>query len=252
MAETTPAVTEETVSFPSGTALISACLCRPAVPGPRPGVIVLHELWGITAHTKDVARRLAHAGYAGLAIDLYSRAGGVGNRRTFEEMLAFRRGIPEEMMLADITAGIRYLRAKPVLAGKIAIMGFSMGARYAVLSACHGSADIAAVVAYYCQVCYGNKVAPEDHSTMVSTVDRIPDLSAPLLAFYGDSDRWNPLSDIEWLRRVLIEHRKAHAVVVYPGAGHSFFDDTGKSYHAEAAHDSWTRSLDFLRRTLGG
>lgn len=245
VAENPIEVAEKTVTFSSGSALVSACLCCPATPGPHPGVIVLHEMWGLTAHIKSVTRRLAHAGYAGLAIDLFSRAGGRGNRRKFDEMWQLRQGISDEMMLADVAAGIRYLREQPLVAGGIALLGFSMGARYAVLSACPGFPDIAAVVAYYCRVYQG------DGSTMISTIHHIHALAAPLLAFYGETDRWTPPDEIEWLRGTLTERDKEHEIVVYPGAGHSFFDDTARSYRAEAARDSWTRTLALLKRRLG-
>ena len=77
-------------------------------------------------------------------------------------------------------------------------------------------------------------------------LDLVPRLSCPTLFLYGGADQWNPPSRIESLRNRIDECGLRSEFIVYPAAGHSFFDDQGKTYQPEAAADAWSRVLTFL------
>ena len=82
-------------------------------------------------------------------------------------------------------------------------------------------------------------------------LDAVPNIQAPVLAFYGGEDaRLNAgIPDIE---RAMQAAGKTFEYVIYPGAGHAFFNDTRESYHAASATDAWSRMLAWFGRYLGG
>jgi carboxymethylenebutenolidase len=82
-------------------------------------------------------------------------------------------------------------------------------------------------------------------------LDALADLSCPLLGLYGAEDALIPLADVEELKRRLARTRHAHAVHVYPGAGHAFLNDTRPdAYRPQAAEEAWGRLVPFLQREL--
>ena len=107
-----PDVKAENVTFPGPAGQVLGYSAVPTAPGKRAGVIVIHEIFGLTDHIRDVARRVAKAGYLALAVDLASRAGGSDN--TENVMGALTQG-PVEDRVADLDAGYDYLEAEPRL-----------------------------------------------------------------------------------------------------------------------------------------
>jgi carboxymethylenebutenolidase len=82
-------------------------------------------------------------------------------------------------------------------------------------------------------------------------LDAVPNIQAAVLAMYGGEDaRVNAgIPDIE---RTMRAAGKTFEYMIYPGAGHAFFNDTGSSYNADAAADAWQRTLDWFGRYLAG
>jgi carboxymethylenebutenolidase len=77
------------------------------------------------------------------------------------------------------------------------------------------------------------------------------DLTCPLLAFFGEEDEFVPLADVEVLRERLQKTQHATEVVVYPGAGHAFMNDTRPdAFRPAIAEQAWSRSVEFMRRQI--
>ena len=100
------AVQTQDVKFPAGKRTLPAYLARPAGPGPFPGVVVIHEIFGLNENIKDIARRLAGEGYAALAVDLFAgqnravcmarfMAANLSGKRRIRIRLARRHSRPE-------------------------------------------------------------------------------------------------------------------------------------------------------------
>lgn len=228
------------VEVPTSAGAMPAFEARPAGAARLPAVLVIQEAFGLNAHIKDVARRLAAEGYVALGPDLYWR-GGRGRTVRYDQLpeaIGLMQSLQDDEILADVAGAITHLeRNAGVQADRIGITGFCMGGRVSYFAACALPAKIKACVPFY-----GGGIP----------VDRTPSLRAPVLAFFGAEDGFIPPDSVEALRAALAKHGKQAEVIVYPKAGHGFFCDERESYHADSARDAWARTTKFLARHLKG
>jgi len=227
-------ISSSTVDFPGGnsTKNTKGFLARPKEAGTYPGVIVIHEIWGLVDHVKDVASRLAHEGYVVLAVDLFE-----GKIVTnLEEGRVLRDKFTEEKILADLNGAFNYLKTLPYVNPKrIGSVGFCMGGGLSLLLACHNR-ELAAPVIFY-----GRNPSP---------IELLKNLQCPILGNYAGADMAITESDINLLKQTLTKYGKKFDIKVYPGAPHAFFNDTKESYRPEAAKDAWERTLKFFNEQL--
>ena len=216
--------------------IIGAYLTRPKEEGRLPAVVVLHENRGLVDHIRDVARRLAKAGYVALAPDLLSRQGGTGAFASPAEAIEGIRKVDEEIVTKDLTGAINYLKSQNyVRANKIGVVGFCWSGGQATLILTRNR-DLAAGVVYY-----GRN--PND-------LDDVKNITAPVLASYGEKDE-RITAGVPALVEAMKKHGKSFEHKIYPGAQHAFNNDTNpQRYNAEAAKDAWGRTLDFFKKHL--
>ncbi|MBI4463325.1 MAG: dienelactone hydrolase family protein [Acidobacteria bacterium] len=222
------------VEFPvEGGPLASGYEARPAGTGSYPGVLLVHEWWGLNAHIQDVAQRLASEGFVVLAPDLY------GGKVTSDpnQAAAWMEALDREAAVRVLLGAHRFLQEKePIYAEHIGVIGFCMGGSYALLLACRTPAIRVAVPFY------GDHPEP---------IDQVQNIRCPLLFIAAGKDPWITPPKVERLKKAF-EHYNIHAEVrTYPDADHAFFNDTRPEvYNAPAAQDAWTRTLGILSRTL--
>jgi carboxymethylenebutenolidase len=232
-----PALTSSEIKYASTDgAAIGAYLTRPKGEDRLPAVVVLHENRGLNDHIRDVARRLAKAGYVALAPDLLSRQGGTGSFASPAEAIEGIRKVDEEIVTKDLTGGINYLKGQNyVRANKIGVVGFCWSGGQATLILTRNR-DLAAGVVYY-----GRN--PND-------LDDVKNISAPVLASYGEKDE-RITAGVPALVEAMKKHGKSFEYKIYPGAQHAFNNDTNpQRYDAEAAKDAWGRTLEFFKKHL--
>jgi carboxymethylenebutenolidase len=231
--------TETFLELPSGT--VTAYLARPERASPWPGVVVLHELWGLNDDMRRICDHVGAMGYLALAPDLLA----AGRIRCLAE--AFRtlsRG--QGPTLDTLTAIVDWLAAQPDCAdGRVGAIGFCIGGGLAWLLGCTGTVRAVAPN-------YGASQPPDRLVT-----------SCPVVASYGARD--------VLLRREAAKARARleaagieHDITTYPDAGHSFMNRTEghaltKSvvrplmhieYNDRAAADAWRRIQQFFDRHL--
>lgn len=222
------------VEFPGGNAAKKTVgfLARPKDAGRYAAVMVIHEIWGVVDHVKDVSGRLVREGYAVLAVDLFG--GKIVSK--LEEGRRLREELSEERILGDLKGGFDYLRSLEYVHPKrIGSVGFCMGGGLSLLFACHNK-DLAAAAVFY-----GRNPSP---------IDLVRNIHCPILGNYAGADMAITESDIDLLKETLTKYGKAFDIKVYPGAPHAFFNDTRESYRPEAAKDAWKRTLEFFDRYL--
>lgn len=206
-------------------------LALPDSNGPHPGVVVIHEAYGLNDNIRDITRRFADRGYAALAVDLFSdRNRAICMTRYMAGMLV---GSVQRFGIGDLKAALTHLAAMPeVDPDRIGAIGFCMGGGFAIAWAC--TDDRLKAIAPF----YGANPRPLD------AVAR----ACPVVGSYPEKDLTANAGRA--LDKALDRHGIAHDVKIYPGARHSFFNDTGRSFDREAAEDSWSRVMAFFGEHL--
>ncbi len=218
----------------------------------HPGLILIEEIWGLNDHIKDVADRFAKEGYSVLAPELLPREllgqltpefrSALFDPAKRDEVQPKMRAAMQPIMqpeyakdtIAILKKCVDYLLVDGHVEGKVGVLGFCFGGSYSFHLAANDR-RIRAAVAFYGQ-------AP--------SADEIPYIDCPVLAFYGDQDI-NLMQSLPQLKASMKEHGRNFEAVVYPNAGHAFFNDTNtRMYNPSAAKDAWEKTLAFLKKHL--
>jgi len=231
-----PALASSDVKFAAEDgATVGAYLTRPKADGKFPAVIVIHENRGINDHIRDVARRLAKAGYAALAPDLLSRQGGTASFASVEAAMDGIRKLDDDTIAKDLAGAVNFLKAQNFVRPKIGVIGFCWGGGRALMFTTR-SKDLAASVVYY--------------GSNPSNLDVVQNITAAVLGHYGAADV-RLTSAVPKLEEAMKKYGKSFEYKIYSGAAHSFNNDTSaRSYHPEAAREAWGGTLEFFRKHL--
>ena len=223
----------------------------------RGGLVVIHEIWGLADHIKDVADRCAAEGFTAIAPDLLSHVGvdaeigqelrdimfspdervrSEGQPRLREATSAMYAPEFASWAVPALRRTVDALAEQADVDGRIGVVGFCFGGSYSFTLATVDERVRAAVPFY------GSPPATAD----------LGSITAPVLAFYGERDEriLATLPQVtEGMRDAGVDFRPH----VYPGVGHAFFNDTNPlTYDAATADDAWARALAFLDESLNG
>ena len=206
-------------------------LALPEGGGPFPGVVVIHEAYGLNDNIRDVTRRFAEAGYAALAADLFA-----GRNRALcmtRYMAGILIGSVHRAGIDDLKATLSYLARQPeVDAQRLGAIGFCMGGGFAVAWACTDS-RLKVIAPFYAA-----------NPRPIAAVRQM----CPVVGSYPANDFTAGAG--RRLEAALTRYEIEHDIKIYPGARHSFFNDAGSSFNSEAAEDSWRRTLKFFGEHL--
>jgi carboxymethylenebutenolidase len=233
---------------------VRAYRAEPSGP-PKGAVIVIHEIWGLVDHITGIADRFASAGYLAIAPDLLSDVGMTPEigaelfalmsdpdeaKRTEAQPRMRERTSPafEPVFAAGALTKLRLvvdeLEETPGIVGRIAVTGFCFGGTYSFALAADDDRLQAAIPFY--------GTAPDANG--------ISDIHCPVLAFYGIEDL-RLMDDLPRVTTQMAENEIPFEPVVYPDAGHAFFNDTNpRTYRASDAADAWAKTLAFLGSRL--
>jgi dienelactone hydrolase len=210
-----------------------------ASPGKRPGVLVVHEWWGLNDFAKDMAKKLAGLGYVALAADMYGGGHIATNREEAAKLAALRENPP--LLRARAAAALKALAADPrVDPRRLAAIGFCFGGT-TVLQLAFSGADLAGVVSFHGGL---PKPTPED----------LKHLKAAILVLHGADDPMVPAADITAFQQALRQAGADWQMVWFGGAVHGYTNPangnnpaTGVAYNAPAARRSWQYMRDFFK-----
>jgi carboxymethylenebutenolidase len=209
-------------------------------------VIVIQEAFGVNDYIRDVTRRIAAAGYYGVAPTVFHRAGGgTAPYDDFSKVMPLFRGLTDEGILADVDATLGHVRQAGFEDRRIGIVGFCFGGRVTFLVATHRK--LGAAVGFY-----GGGIVTARMPNFPPLIGDAAKLATPWFGLFGDADTGIPVEDVEKLRTTLDRETKvAHEIVRYPGAQHGFHcDQRPGAYDEAAAKDGWKRTLDWFARHL--
>jgi len=223
----------ETVTFSNGKDTVGGFLATPEKPGRYPGLIVVHEWWGLNDWVKEQTVKLASQGFVALAVDLYRGKVAADASEAHE----LSRGLPDDRAIVDLMAGIVYLTTRnDVEHGRIGAIGWCMGGGYAVQLAMHVPRLGACVVNY---------------GALPTDPNDLQNIGAPFLGNFGADDRGITPTDVQAFQKSMETLDRKVDIKIYDGAGHAFENPNNKDgYRPQAAEDAWNRTVAFLNKYL--
>ena len=227
------AADSKSVSYKSGDETVKGILYTPAGKGPFPGVIVIHEWWGLNDWVKEQASKLADQGYEALAIDLYR--GKVAT--TPDEAHEIMRGVPEDRANRDLQAAFDFLASQPnVKTNRIGAIGWCMGGGYSLDVALLEPTLAADVINY---------------GHLATDPDTLKKINAPILGIFGAQDKGITPDDVHKFESQMKQLGKTIEIKIYDDAGHAFENPNNKAgYRPADAADAWQRTVKFLSENL--
>ena len=211
-----------------------------AKPSPRPGVLVVHEWWGLNDYAKSRARQLAELGYIAFAADMF----GVGKvTRDAKQAQAWYTEVTSKpgLLASRSKAGLEVLRNQQgVDAKRLAAIGFCFGGT-TVLQLAYSGEPLAGVVAFHAGI-----VVPDDNQAKA--------IKAPILVLHGAEDTFSKPEDLSGLQKALDKAKVDWYMVTYANAVHAFtnpqadsFKIPGIGYNKKAAERSWDEMGRFFQ-----
>jgi carboxymethylenebutenolidase len=225
-----------------GSAELRGYLAVPGGPGPWPGVVAIHEAFGIDDVMRRQADRLATAGYLTFLPDLYSDGGAA--RCVMGTFRALYAGHGKAFV--DIDAANGWLREHDDCTGRVGVIGFCMGGAFALVSANRGF-----------------EASSVNYGPLPPGIEKRLTGACPIVASYGKKD-FSTRGAANKIERTLTKLDVPHDVKLYPNAAHSFLNDamvgprplrpllrvTGFRPEPESAKDAWLRIEAFFAEYL--
>lgn len=244
----------EMISFQNEGKEFPVYLSKPTNGDVKGGLIVIHEVWGLVPHIKDVADRYAREGYLVLAPDLLSETG--ITEQLFgdlqEELFDPARKNQAQPKIRQLTAPLYapgfaetaiaklhtcfdYLMNQAETNSRVAVTGFCFGGSYSFTLAVE-EPRLKAAAAFYGHADY--------------SVEELKRIKCPVMAFYGEQDE-RLMAGLSELKKKMQEAGVNFTAQVYPNCGHAFFNNTNRfAYNEAAAKDAWPRVLSFLAANM--
>jgi carboxymethylenebutenolidase len=232
----------EHVKIPTGTDRFPAYFAHPESEGNFPIVLVIHEIFGLHEHIKDIVRRLAKLGYLAIAPELFFRQGDVAGLEDIAQIRKIVSSAPDAQVFADLDATVAWaVREAQGDPQRLGITGFCWGGRTVWLYSAHNP-TVKAGVAWY------GKLALEKTALQPNCpLDIAKTLTVPVLGLYGDADESIPFSTVEHMLEGLKSGPTSSEIVIYPEAPHAFLADYRPSYRESAARDGWKKMMGWFK-----
>jgi len=210
---------------------------------PRAALLVFQEAFGVNSHIRDVTERFAREGYLSISPELFHRTapGLEAGYTNFGEVMPHLQALTDAGLTADIQASYQWLKNGAAKDLPVGATGYCMGGRTSIQAALTVPLDCA--ISYY-----GGGIAPSP--MFPNLLDRLKDLNAPVLLFWGGLDAHIPADAVQAVTAKLTEEKKDYVNVVFSKADHGFFCDARASYNAVAAKEAWSLTLEFFKNHL--
>lgn len=210
---------------------ITGYLARSEGGDSAPGIIVIHEWWGLNDNIRMMTDKLAGEGYTALAVDLYS-----GNvAESPEDAKKYMSAVNEDEAKENLSQAYDYL-AEQQEAENIGVIGWCFGGGWSLQTALAHPENIDAAVIYY--------------GRLVTDAGQLEKLQMPVLGIFGAEDEGIPPEQVKEFESALNEAGITNSIHIYEGAGHAFANPSGTRYQQEAAEDAWQKTIAFLEEHL--
>lgn len=213
-----------------------ALLVRPGGDGDSPGLVLVHEIFGVSDYLAWTADRLVRLGYAVLVPDLYWRhAPGTDlDDGDLDDAMAIAGDLDPQQAVGDVVAALQALRGSDGV-GDVGLLGFCLGGVLAYHAAAVGDPD--ACVSYY-------------GSAIPDGLDAMGDITCPTLFHFGDKDEYCPADQVDLVEQAASAHDHLR-FERYPSGGHAFDNAFSERFHQPRnAAEAWGVTGAFLQRHL--
>ena len=245
-------IVTQDITVASDGANIEAFVARPRQAGKYPGLIVIHEAFGVDEHIRDVVGRFANAGFVALAPNLYQRVGApkAGDMSTVMQKMF---GLEDRQLVRDLEASAGYLRGLDSVNGKVGCVGFCMGGRTTLLFAASSDKVDAAAPCWGGFIMSATPDAASTPSRPTPVIDLVANLHCPLYAVIGAEDaNPSPAHAAELRARLDRAGKGAQTTIeIFENAGHAFLNDKRPNYREKAAFELWPKLVAFFKKHLG-
>ena len=237
MAEPSVPVSSQSVQYATVNGLpVTGYFAQPeAATEPLPGLIAIHEWWGLNENIEAMAQRLAGEGYQVLAVDLY----GGQTAQTPKNARQLMQSVMQSPSPAkdNLQQAYEYL-ASDRNAPEVGAIGWCFGGGWALRTALLLPQQLDAAVIYY--------------GELITEPLELASLQMPILGLFGAEDQAIPVADVREFEQVLNSLGKTAEIHIYEGAGHAFANPSGDRYVPEAAAAAWEETTQFLQEHLTG
>ena len=252
---TMPSVASTSLDITTPDGVADAYLSHPADGSPHPGVLLYMDAFGLRPWLKQMADRLAAAGYTVLVPNVFYRHGHAPvfdlpefidtaeRPDIFQQIMPVVQSLTPELAMRDAGAYLDWLAASPLVAdGPVGITGYCMGAGLALRTTGTYPERVAAMAGFH-----GGRLATESPDSPHLLADRI---TAEVYFGHADQDRSNPAEQIDLLDKALDAAGVRHRSEVYEGAHHGFTQADTSAHNPAAEDRHWRELLALLNRAL--
>jgi carboxymethylenebutenolidase len=219
-----PVVTENVTYFND----VRGYFVRPESEGTYPGVVMIHEWWGLNENIKQMAKQLAAEGYQVLAVDLHGEVA-----TTSERARELTGALDQDEALENLRAATAFLRDRG--AEKVASLGWCFGGGQSMQLSLSGE-PLDATVIYY--------------GSLVTDQAELEKIQWPVLGVFGAEDQSIPVETVTAFDAALDAAGVQNDIHVYPGVGHAFANPSGQNYAPTETQDAWAKTMTFLQENL--
>ncbi len=233
------------VTIPVADGKIPGYRARPKGKADAPVILVVHEVFGVHEHIRDICRRFAKLGYYAIAPSLYARFGDPGKydmAHAMDLMKDIVSKVPDDEVMSDLDSTVAFAKNEGADTARLGITGFCWGGRIVWLYSAHNH-DVKAGVAWY------GPLAGQDSPLRPHTaIELASEVKAPVLGLYAGLDKNITAADIDAMKKALAASgNTASRIDVFPDAQHGFLADYRPSYNEADAKEGWSRALAWFK-----
>lgn len=205
-------------------------LAKPTDDGEYPGIVMIHEWWGLNENIKEMAKKLASHGYVVLAVDLYN--GEVAT--TSDEARGLITSFDADAGIENMNFAASYVQENHNVE-KLGSIGWCFGGGQSLNLAINNE-DMDATVIYY--------------GSLVTEQEALSSISWPVLGIFAGLDQGIPVENVNDFESALDELDISNEIHIYPEVNHAFANPSGERYAPEESKDAWQKTLEFLESNL--
>jgi carboxymethylenebutenolidase len=215
---------------------------HPAKGSHFPTILVIHEVFGVHEHIRDLCRRLAKLGYYAIATELYARQGDVSKLTDIADVIKVVAQVPNDQVMSDLDASVVFAKSDGADTAKLAVTGFCWGGGKTWIYTAHNP-KVKAGVAWY-----GPLVSRPGMGTGTSPIDVAAEIKGRVLGLYAGKDTGiTEQNRNDMLAKLKDAGDSKSKIVVFPDAEHGFNADYRPSYNEADAKEGWAQMLAWFK-----